>query len=276
MKLLEKRSVNKPDYVVDGDFIDYSIRGENAELLNVKLDPTAKRTFYGNPSNLVYIKGDVQSHDVCMIKKGDFIKHKHKKIISALKKILVGNCIYVTHHKFGKKGGAVGYAGNCPGNILAIRLSNETILAQHDVFMAAFGDFELSVDLSHEPEAFFLRSQALLLERLSGTGIVFLQAGGDLFDALLAKDEPMQVEFGAAVAWEESVQFGIELSGFESTLSGKGIFLNTLRGPGRAIFQTMSLTKRKSCTHSASFGPIPLMFMDACISRLRRMLKLPF
>gem|GEM_PF-825686 len=273
MKLLEKQSRNSADYIVKGETIHYCIEGENTEILKVDLEPSMKKPFYGDPSLMVYIQGDVESEDLCLIQRRNFLEHKYKHILGILKRLIIGECICVTRHRAGSEGGSVGYAGNCPGNILPLRLNNETILTLRDVFMASFGNFNLSVDLCLEP-ALIVRGRALLMEKVSGDGIIFLQSGGDLFDVMLKKDEILQAEYGSVVAWEETVDFTYTFSDFGSAFSGKGMFMNVLTGPGRVIIQTMSIPKMKNCLHSTSFSPLPFMVMDSVVSRIRRILKI--
>lgn len=272
MKLLEKESQNYPDYVVDGKALRYSIEGENTEILRVEIEPALKSPFYGDPSLMVYIQGDVHSEDLCLIQRKNFLDYKYKHLLGIIKRLIIGECICFTRHTAGIEGGSVGYAGNCPGNILPVRLYNETIYTLRDVFMAAFGNFNLSVDLCLESDL-ILRGRALLMEKLSGNGIIFLQSGGDLFDVVLKKDEILQAEYGSVVAWEETVDFTYTFSDLGAAFSGKGMFMNVLTGPGRVIIQTMSITKMKNCLHSTSFGPLPFMFLDSVVSRVRRMLK---
>ncbi len=70
-----------------GERIDYSIEGEHTEVLRVRLDPESKKPFYGIPSNMVYIKGDVDSRDHCMFKSSDFLEHRHNKEYSCNQEI---------------------------------------------------------------------------------------------------------------------------------------------------------------------------------------------
>ncbi len=179
----------------------------------------------------------------------------------------------MTQHKAGERGGTIGYTGNCPGSILPIRLSNEAIQAQHDVFVAAFGDFELTADLSYDPNVLF-RGDALLLERLWGDGIVFVHAGGDLFDVTLKKGEEIRVEYGSVVAWDDSVKFDSKVSSFETALRGKGMLFNILTGPGKVIIQTMSLGKAKNCIRTSGCGPLPFMVVNSFFGRVKKFFKI--
>ena len=57
----------------------------------------------------------------------------------------------------------------------------------------------------------------------------------------------MQVDTGCIVAFDEGVDYDIQLVGGIRTalFGGEGLFLATLRGPGRVIVQSMTLQKMR-------------------------------
>jgi len=63
----------------------------------------------------------------------------------------------------------------------------------------------------------------------------------------LAAGESMQVDTGCIVAFEETVQYDIQLAGGIRTaiFGGEGLFLATLTGPGRIIIQSLTLEKMR-------------------------------
>ena len=66
-----------------------------------------------------------------------------------------------------------------------------------------------------------------------------------MFIASLAAGESLQVDTGCVVAFDESVQYDVQFAGGIKTgiFGGEGLFLATLQGPGKAIIQTMTLSK---------------------------------
>ena len=74
-----------------------------------------------------------------------------------------------------------------------------------------------------------------------------LHAGGDFVEFTLAAGESMQVDTGCIVAFEETVQYDIQLAGGIRTaiFGGEGLFLATLTGPGRIIIQSLTLEKMR-------------------------------
>lgn len=85
--------------------------------------------------------------------------------------------------------------------------------------------------------------EGLILQRVSGNGIVFICGCGDFVVKDLAPGEILKVSTANAVAWEESVTYDIaSVGGIKNMLfSGEGLFVTTLRGPGRVVLQSMTL-----------------------------------
>ena len=61
----------------------------------------------------------------------------------------------------------------------------------------------------------------------------------------LEPGELIHVDTGCVVAFDESVHYDVQFAGGISTsiFGGEGLFLATLQGPGKAILQTMTLSK---------------------------------
>ncbi|HLC14651.1 MAG TPA: AIM24 family protein [Thermodesulfovibrionia bacterium] len=275
MKVLDKQSKDDPAYGVGGDKIVYSIEGDNTELLKVMVDPDWKKMLFCDPSNVVYTRGDIQPREFCFsVKNPDLVRKCDRKIFDVLKRLLIGGSICLTYYRAGEKGGIVGFAGNYPGSILPIRLFGETIFARHNVFVAAYGDVALSIDFFHETEA-LLSGFGVMMEKFTGDGILFIHAGGDLFGVTLRDNEKMEVEYSSLVAWDNTVNVNVQLSGLKSTMSGIGVFMTTLTGPGTVIIETMSLAKtRHHLMHGSYCGPLPLLVAQDLIGRMKRFFKL--
>ena len=91
----------------------------------------------------------------------------------------------------------------------------------------------------------FFGGEGFILEKLSGPGTVFIHGGGDFVEFTLKPGEMLQVDTGCVVAFDETVNYDIQLAGGIKTalFGGEGLFLATLTGPGRVIVQSMTLEK---------------------------------
>ena len=93
----------------------------------------------------------------------------------------------------------------------------------------------------------FFGGEGFILEKLTGPGVAFIHAGGDFIEFNLGPGEVLQIDTGCIVAFDEGVDYDIQLAGGIKTalFGGEGLFLATLRGPGRVIIQSMTLEKMR-------------------------------
>lgn len=225
----------------------YEIVGDNLEMLKVKVGGSFQ--LFAEAGKMIYTKGNVHmdSRIPEKDKGGGFLG----KMMGAGKRLLAGESIFFTHYE-GE--GEVGFAGDFPGRILAIGLQGQTILAQRDAFIAAVGDIDISIALQKRIGGALFGGEGFILEKISGDGVVFIHAGGDLFSFELQDGETMSVDTGSVVAWDDSVSYDVQTVGSirSALFGGEGVFLTALTGPGQIIVQTMTLAKlRRQIGHTS-------------------------
>jgi uncharacterized protein (TIGR00266 family) len=216
----------------------YEIVGDNLEMLKVKVGGPYQ--LFAEAGKMIYTRGSVRM-DSRMPEKdkgGGFLE----KVMGAGKRLLAGESIFFTHYE-GE--GEVGFAGDFPGRVLAVGLENQTILAQRDAFIAAVGNIDISIALQKRIGGALFGGEGFILEKISGDGVVFIHAGGDLFNFELQPGETMSVDTGSVVAWDDSVTYDVQTVGSvrSALFGGEGVFLTALTGPGHVIVQTMTLAK---------------------------------
>jgi uncharacterized protein (TIGR00266 family) len=170
-----------------------------------------------------------------------------EKILGALKRKLMGESLFLTYFR-GVADGEVGFAGSYPGKIQAFDLAaDQTVIVQRDAFLFAQSTAQLNIELVRRLGAGFFGGEGFILERLTGPGQVFIHAGGDFVEFQLQAGEMLQIDTGCIVAFDEGVDYDIQLVGGIRTalFGGEGLFLATLRGPGRVIVQSMTLQKMR-------------------------------
>lgn len=81
------------------------------------------------------------------------------------------------------------------------------------------------------------------MQRLSGSGLAFVEIDGDLIEYELKPGQKLIVDTGNVAGFEPSVQMDIQtVSGAKNILfGGEGIFNTVLTGPGRVWVQTMPI-----------------------------------
>ena len=168
-----------------------------------------------------------------------------EKLLGALRRTVTGESLFLTYFR-ARSDGEVGFAGSYPGRIQPFELApGQSILVQRDGFLCAQPSVQLSVALVKKLGAGFFGGEGFILEKLTGPGTVFIHGGGDFIEFDLKAGETLQVDTGCVVAFDESVNYDIQMVGGIKTalFGGEGLFLATLTGPGRVIVQSMTLEK---------------------------------
>ena len=217
--------------------LEYTIQGDNLQVVRVHLK--SGQEIYAEAGRMVYKTGNV-SWDSRM--SGGSLG---EKIMGALRRKISGESLFLTYFR-ANGNGEVGFAGAYPGRIQAFNLdAGESILAQRDAFICAQPTVQLNIALVKRLGAGFFGGEGFILEKFTGPGVVFIHAGGDFVEFNLAAGERLQVDTGCVVAFQESVDYDVQLAGGIKTalFGGEGLFLTNMVGPGRVLVQSMTLHK---------------------------------
>ena len=215
--------------------LEYKIHGDNLEVVRVTLK--RGQDLQAEAGKMVYKTPSVQWETRMS---GEGIGGK---LMGALKRKLTGESLFLTHFT-GE--GEVGFAGDFPGRIQAFDLADgQSILVQRDGFIMAESSVKLDIAFTKKLGAGLFGGEGFILQKLTGPGTAFIHGGGDFIEFVLAPGEVLQVDTGCIVAFDESVHYDVQFAGGIATsiFGGEGLFLATLTGPGRAIVQSMTLSK---------------------------------
>jgi len=102
----------------------------------------------------------------------------------------------------------------------------------------------MSVAFQKKFGAALFGGEGFILEKLSGKGTVFIHACGDFVEFDLKPDQILKVDTSMTVGWDHTVTYDIQrIKGVKTMFfGGEGLFLTTLKGPGKVILQSMSLS----------------------------------
>ena len=211
----------------------YNITGDNLQFANVEIAPG--ETVYAEAGSMAYMTGNV-SMDAKM--RGGLFK--------GLKRKLTGESFFLTH--FGAEGGpgVVAFAGRVPGKIMALDLrGGRQFILQKDSFLCAEDQVDFDIAFQKKLGAALFGGEGLILQRVWGEGTVFINGCGDFVEMNLQSGQMVKVSTSHAVGWETSVEYDIQSVGGITTafFGGEGLFVTTLRGPGRVVLQSLTLSK---------------------------------
>lgn len=229
--------------------LEYDLQGDNLQMARVHLK--AGQEVYAEAGRMIYKTPNV-TWETRM--SGTTLG---EKIWGAVKRKLMGESLFLTYFR-ALSDGEVGFAGSYPGKIQVFNLdTGQTVLVQRDSFLFAQSSVRLDIALVRKLRAGFFGGEGFILEKLTGPGSVLIHAGGDFVEFTLKAGETLQVDTGCIVAFDEGVNYDIQMVGGIKTaiFGGEGLFLATLTGPGRVIVQSMTLEKmRRELAPSKSGG----------------------
>lgn len=222
--------------------IDYELFGEDMQYLEVTLDPgesciaEAGAFMYMDPGiQMQTIFGDGSGQD-----QGGFMG----KLLSAGKRMVTGESLFMT--AFGNSGGGrqkVAFAAPYPGKIIPVDLRQHggRLLCEKDAFLCAAKGISVGIALNRRLGAGLFGGEGFILQKLEGDGLAFLHSGGTILSRELAAGETLRVDTGCIVAFEQTVNYDIQMvSGVKTAFfGGEGLFYAALTGPGRIWLQSL-------------------------------------
>jgi uncharacterized protein (TIGR00266 family) len=225
--------------------IDYQIKGESIQIVEVELDPM--ETVIAEAGAMLFMEDGI----LFETKMGDGSNPNQglfDKLLSAGSRILTGESLFITHFtNRGNKKAKVGFSAPYPGTIIPIDLAksnNNELIVQKDGFLCAAFGTKLSIVFNRKIGSGLVGGEGFILQKLQGDGLAFAHAGGTVIEKTL-NNETLRVDTGCVVAFESQIDFDVEATGSLKSMifGGEGIFLATLRGTGKVWLQSMPIRK---------------------------------
>jgi uncharacterized protein (TIGR00266 family) len=169
------------------------------------------------------------------------------------RKLLAGESLFITYFRGATAGAKVAFAGPYPGKIIHMTLSGQPVLCQRDAFLCAVGQIDLSIAFTKRLGAGFFGGEGFILQKMEGTGELFIHSGGTIMPFELTPGQKLRVDTGCLVAFDASVDYDIErVGGIKTSLfGGEGLFFASLTGPGRVWLQTLPFSRLAERIHQA-------------------------
>lgn len=232
----------------DDDDIDFIIRGEDLQFVEVELDPgesaiaeagamvwkdasVGMTTVFGDGSNQAASSGFMG------------------KLLGAGQRLLTGESLFTTVFTHNGQGKArVAFGAPCPGTILPLRLADfgGTLICQKDSFLAAAKGVSIGVHFQRKILTGLFGGEGFIMQRLQGDGWVFVQMGGTLVQKELRAGEKLHVDTGCIAAMTSDVNFEVIPvgGGVKSMLfGGEGLFFAEVTGPGTVWIQSLPFSR---------------------------------
>jgi uncharacterized protein (TIGR00266 family) len=213
--------------------MNYEIKGGNLPVVLVNLD--AGEAIFTESGGMSWMSDGIKMETNT---KGGLLK--------GLRRSISGDSLFMTTYTSGRSGGHIAFTSSFPGEIKALTLQQgQTIICQKRAFLAAETSLDLDMYFKKSLGVGLFGGEGFILQKLTGPGTAFVELDGSVMEYNLAPGEIMKVDQGHIGMFEESVSFEIEtVKGVKNMfLSGEGVFLATLKGPGKVWLQTMPLSR---------------------------------
>lgn len=141
--------------------------------------------------------------------------------------------------------GMITFGSSFPGKILPLQIApGREMIVQKNAFLASEAGVELSIHFNKKLGVGFFGGEGFIMQRLSGSGMAFIEIDGELVEYDLAPGQKMVIDTGNVAGFEPTVSIEIQqVPGLKNKfLGGEGLFNTTLTGPGKIWLQTMPIS----------------------------------
>jgi uncharacterized protein (TIGR00266 family) len=213
--------------------MQYKIIGDVMQALQVELHQNEE--LYAEAGAMLYMSEGI---DLQARMQGGLMK-------GLMRKFLAGESLFMSVFRCTSANAHLALANPIAGKIFPIELKGNTILAERNAYLCAIGNVDLSVAFTKRFGAGLFGGEGFLLQKISGQGLVFLHAGGNMVEFNLAPGERLRVDTGCIVSMADTVTYDIQfVGGFRNALfGGEGLFYATLTGPGHIVLQTLPFSR---------------------------------
>lgn len=224
--------------------IEYKILGDDLQIVEIGLDPG--ETVIAEAGAMNYMDSGI-SFEAKMGDGSNPDQGMMGKLMSVGKRALTGESLFMTHFTntgMGKR--SVAFAAPYPGKILPLNMAEVggELICQKDAFLCAALGTEVSIAFTKRLGVGFFGGEGFILQRLRGSGMAFVHAGGALIKKEL-RGETIRVDTGCLVAFTTGVQYDIQLAGNLKSMvfGGEGLFLATMSGTGTVYLQSLPFSR---------------------------------
>ena len=168
----------------------------------------------------------------------------------AFGRMLSGDSIFQNRYTAQGGQGLIAFASSFPGSIRAFDIGpGRELVVQKSGFLASEAGVQLSVFFQKKLGSGFFGGEGFIMQKFSGSGMLFLEIDGSVVAYDLAPGQTMMVDTGNLAAMEATCTLDVEMvKGVGNMLlGGEGLFNTVVHGPGHIILQSMPISAVASC-----------------------------
>jgi uncharacterized protein (TIGR00266 family) len=210
--------------------MEYSIIGTTLQAVIMELDPG--EMVYSESGGMAWMSGNISMQTT----------GRGGGLGGILKRAVSGESLFLVEYTSQGGKGVVAFASDFPGKIVPVNLGQgQQMICQKSAFLAAEKTVGLDIHFRKRLGAGLFGGEGFIMQKITGPGVAFVCLDGEIVEYTLDANQVLKVDTGHVAMYEPSVTFDVEMmKGFSNILfGGEGLFLATLRGPGRVWLQTM-------------------------------------
>jgi uncharacterized protein (TIGR00266 family) len=164
---------------------------------------------------------------------------------AGLGRMLAGESLFLTTYTCQSQDGLITFTPEVPGKVVDLNLAaGQSLICQKDAFMCAEESVKIEMHFRKRLGAGLFGGEGFILQKITGPGTAFVEIPGEVREITLSAGEIMKVDPGHIAMFEPTVDYDITaVKGLKNVLfAGEGLFLATLKGPGKVWLQTLPLS----------------------------------
>jgi uncharacterized protein (TIGR00266 family) len=235
--------------------LSHKIHGSDLQYVEITL--SAGAAVVGEPGAMMFMDEGIEQVTVL----GDGSAQPFfVRLYRALKRMFTGESMFsVIYTNTASTPRRVAFATPTIGKILVIDLAaiGGELICQKGSFLAAERGVEMGIAWTKKLRVGFFGGEGFIMQRLKGSGRVFINASGTLTEMTLPAGSSIRVDTGCLVALQSTVSYDIKYAGKVKTalFGGEGLFFATVKGPGKAWLQSMPFKRfSKNVFRMAVYG----------------------
>lgn len=212
--------------------MEYKIVGTIMQVVVMELDPG--ETVYSESGGMAWMTANIAMQTT----------GRGGGLGGFFKRAITGESLFMVEYTSQGSKGTVAFASDFPGKIVPVYLApGQSMIVQKQAFLCAEKTVTLEIHFRKKIGAGFFGGEGFIMQKITGPGVAFVCLDGEIVEYTLEPNQVLKVDTGHVAMYEPTVEFDVEMMrGFRNVLfGGEGLFLTTLRGPGRIWLQTMPM-----------------------------------
>ena len=211
--------------------MDYKIHGDVMQSLDVHLKQG--EAMYTESGGMAWMRWNIEMYT-----------NTKGAVMAGLVRALSGGSLLMTTYTCQSPDGLITFTPEAPGKVLDVQLAaGQSLICQKDAFMCAQDSVKLEMHFRKKLGAGFFGGEGFILQKITGPGFAFIEIPGEVRQYQLPAGATMQVDPGHIAMFEPTVDYDISrVKGLKNIFfSGEGLFLATLKGPGKVWMQSLPI-----------------------------------